>query len=101
MAQGTPIQSVDNMPMSDFANVWIAYQRGLAGPYKDYIIAYNLNPPRNKNKKIIPFDKIFPDVDSCLRLKGNVRKQTEEEKAMAMADYLGMPDNIRQKLMGG
>ena len=87
--------------MSDFSNVWIAYQRGLAGPYKDYLIAYNINPPRNKNGKIIPFDKIFPDIYKFMTLSGNKKKQTEQEKAAIMADMLDMPKHIRDKLTGG
>lgn len=105
MASGSPLETVDNLGAQDYANIYTAYQVGLCGPYKDYFLAYTLNPPIGKDKKPVPFEKLFQHIHELHELKGqkirNARSNSDESIASAAAMSLGMPPEMLKQLTGG
>ena len=89
------------MGIEDYKHVYAAYSMGLAGPYKDYIIMYNLNPPRNKQGRLIKFHEIFKDINDAMHLKGSNRLMIDRDMARKSAIALDMPKELYHKMFGG
>lgn len=101
LASGSSLDTVDNISTHDLMMVYNSYRIGLAGPYKDYIISYNLHAPTDKRGKLIKFQDLFKEVYDCMELKLDSRQQTPQEQAKAAAQALGMPAHIYERLSGG
>lgn len=113
MYNGWKPDEIDNLSCADFNKVVEAHTKGLVGPYKDYIIGYNiigqinnlnnqnikLANKKNKINKLPSFHEIFPNLQEV-----NTGRTQEEEKkqnmALKSAIQLQMPAHIWRKLHG-
>lgn len=107
LANGSPLETVDNLPLSDLKNLYAALQQGLWGPFKDYSIAQTLYcslhairdtqvavvmGKKHKPTKPLVFHELFPAIDEAASLGtgGESRKiKTENQIAKSAVVALG------------
>ena len=102
---GSPLETVDQLPMSDAKAIWCMVSAGIIGPYAQYGIAF-ATTPRDKKSKNKKFEHFYPHVADWWNCKPPVdhnNRRQQEEMARRAAESLsaGMPDHIRKKLLGG
>ena len=84
--QGSSLDTVENLPISDAKNIWIMMSTGIEGPYKDYLIAFATTPQDKKQRK--EFSKLFPEPYKFMTLHGASRGKTKHEVAKQAAAAL-------------
>ena len=82
MSQGSSLETVDNLPISDMKNIFTMMSVGAVGPYKDYILTFPLYQQDPKKRRT--FEEVFPDINDLMKLKDH-RNLTEHEKSVAAA----------------
>ena len=105
LANGSTLETVDQLPMSDAKAMWVMIAAGIIGPYKEYGIAFSTTP-RDKKTKNKPFRHFYPHIDDWWKCKppvdhNNRRQQEEIARNAAKSLAATMPEHIRKKLLGG
>ena len=105
LSQGSSLDTVDNLPVSDIKDIWIGMSSGLVGPYKDYILTFPLYQQDPKKKKT--FEEVFPDINDFMRLKDSKNLTQQEIAKNAASAMLGMrgadgaPAWLKKAMNGG
>ena len=79
LSQGSSLETVDNLPVSDIKNLWIGMSTGLIGPYRDYILTFPLYQQDPKKKK--SFEQVFPDINDFMKLRDSKNDHTIAQNA--------------------
>lgn len=107
LANGSSLTTVDELPLEDAQNLYVALQAGLWGPFSHSRNVYLLLAQLHLNKEVAiaaasgkkyrpsefpEFHKIFPDIEDYQSLgTGEVRRERKLAEQMAKKAALAIP----------
>jgi hypothetical protein len=117
LTAGSPLETVDNLPLSDAKLIFASHQLGFVGPSKDYHLAastlqqgnavqqaiYQSQNPKYKATPLPTLDEMFPMFEQLMSLSDEPKAQrnAEEDIAKQAAAALvnsGAPDWLKQAI---
>ena len=121
LANGSPLETVDNLPLSDAKALFSALQLGLIWAGKDYAIAstslsqgngvqqaiYQTHSPKYKPSPSPTLADLFPSVEKAMSLSSLTKKERDraneelqaKKAAVAVVDS-GAPEWLRKAVTG-